>query len=180
LSLSEPELAKLLGGVEIVTNAIGILQGAESGAVHREFAARVAAICSITPARLLVHLSVPGEENDDCLKFSRTKREGDRAIVASGAPFVILRPGFVIATAAIGGSALVRALAALPFDLPLRERSACFAATAISDLCETVARVVSRWGGGEKGWRKICDVMEELPGTVSEIVADFRAQNGGR
>jgi uncharacterized protein YbjT (DUF2867 family) len=179
LSLSQAELAKRLEDADIVVNTIGILQGAESVAVHCEFAARLAAACAAGPQKLLIHLSIAGQEKDDRTVYSRSKREGEHAIAASGAPYVILRPGFVIAPAAYGGSALMRALAALPLDLSAEERNAPFAAVAISDLCETVARVAARWREGEKNWRKTWDVMEQKPGTVGGIVAAFRAHQGG-
>src|SRR6202030_4249183 len=44
-----------------------------------------------------------------------------RLIAASGVAYAILRPGFVIAPSAYGGSAMVRALAALPLQLPATE-----------------------------------------------------------
>jgi uncharacterized protein YbjT (DUF2867 family) len=179
LSLSQTDLAKLLGYADIVVNTIGILQGAQSVAVHSEFAAHLAAVCAATPGKLLVHLSIPGQVQDDRTAYSRSKRAGERAIAASGAPYIILRPGFVIAPAAYGGSALMRALAALPMDLSAKERDAPFAAAAISDLCETVARVVMRWRNGERNWAKTWDVMEQTPGTVGGIVAAFRARQGG-
>ena len=179
LPLSQDGLAKLLEKADIIVNTIGILQGAESDAVHREFAARLAHLCAASPKKLLVHISVPGDEKDDRTAYSRTKREGERAIATSGAPFAILRPGFVIATAAYGGSALIRALAALPLSLPARESKARFTATAILDICETVARIAARWRGGEKDWCKSWDVMEQQPGTVGDIVAAFRVHNGG-
>lgn len=179
VSLSQTELAKLLDDADIVVNTIGILQGAESVAVHCEFAARLAAVCAAAPGRLLIHLSILGQEQDDRTVYSRSKREGERAIAASGAPHVILRPGFVIAPAAYGGSALMRALAALPLDLSSKESGARFAAVAISDLCDTVAWVAVRWRNGERNWRKTWDVMEQSPGTVGGIVAAFRAHQGG-
>ena len=179
LSLSPEALAGLLNGADLVVNTVGILQGAESDAVHREFAARLAAVCAAAPRKLLVHLSVPGREEDDRTLYSRTKRQGERAIAASGAPYVILRPGFVIAKAAYGGGALIRALAALPLELPEPERHSSFAATAVSDLCKTVAHIASRWRSGDKDWEKTWDVMEESPGTVGDIVAAFRSHIGG-
>ncbi|HKU63550.1 MAG TPA: hypothetical protein VJQ06_00695, partial [Rhizomicrobium sp.] len=179
VSLPQTELAKLLGNADIVVNTIGILQGAESVAVHCEFAARLAAVCAAAPGKLLIHLSILGQEQDDRTVYSRSKREGERAIAASGAPHVILRPGFVIAPAAYGGSALMRALAALPLDLSSKESGARFAAVAISDLCETVARVATRWRNGERNWCKTWDVMEQTPGTVGGMVAAFRAYQGG-
>jgi uncharacterized protein YbjT (DUF2867 family) len=179
VSLSQDALAKLLEEVDMVINTIGILQGAESEAVHREFAARLACVCAAEPQKLLVHLSIPGSAEDDRTLYSQSKRQGEQAIAASGAPYVIVRPGFVIATPAYGGSALMRALAALPFDLPARERASPFAVTAICDLCETVARLATRWRGGEKAWSRTWDVMEDKPGSVGDIVAAFRAQLGG-
>lgn len=179
MDLDRDGLDRLLQDVDMVINTIGILQGAEIESVHRAFAARLAAVCAVAPMKLLVHFSIPGDAAGDRTAYSRSKREGERAITASGAPYVILRPGFVIATPAYGGSALMRGLAALPFDLPARDAKSFFAATAISDLCETVARVASDWRGGKKDWRKSWDVMEQRPGTVGDIVTAFRAHNGG-
>lgn len=179
LSLADSELAALLAHADMVVNTIGILQGPENDAVHRGFAARLAAVCAAAPQKLLVHVSIPGEERDDRTAYSRSKREGERAIAASGAPFVILRPGFVIAAAAYGGSALLRALAALPFALPARESRSRFTATAISDLGATVAWLAVAWRDGKQGWRETWDVMEEAPGTVGDIIAAFRRHNGG-
>ncbi len=179
LSLSEGALRDLLQGSDVVVNTIGILQGNNIDAIHHAFASRLAAFCASEPRKLLVHLSIPGNEAEDRTSYSRSKREGERAIAASGAPYLILRPGFVIAQNAYGGSALIRALAALPLDLPARERNAAFAATAISDICETVALIARRWRGGERDWHAAWDVMEENPGTVGGIVAAFRSHNGG-
>jgi uncharacterized protein YbjT (DUF2867 family) len=179
VSLPKKDLAGLLRDADIVINTVGILQGSEAGAVHHAFVQRLAACCATAPQKLLVHFSVAGEEKDDRTTYSQTKRQGERAIAASGAPFVILRPGFVIAPAAYGGSALIRALAALPLDLPPRERNAPFSATAMADLCETVARIATRWRNGDRHWRKSWDVMEQAPGTVGDIVAAFRGHNGG-
>lgn len=178
LEADDAALAALLENADMVVNCLGVLQGAESGAVHRDFVVRLAKLCAAS-GKLLVQLSVPGDEKEDRTSFSRTKREGERAIAASGAPFVILRPGFVIADAAYGGSALIRALAASPFALPRRESGAKFAATAMSDLCETVARLATRWRNGERQWSETWHVMEVVPDTVGNMVALFRAHNGG-
>lgn len=179
LSLSDAQLAELLKGADFVINAIGVLQGPDTDRVHHLFAARLAAICAAEPRKLLVHISVPGDARADHTAFSHSKRAGEAAIAASGASFVILRPAFVIAPGAYGGSALIRALAALPFDLPRREAGAAFAVTAISDLCETVARIVIRRWQDERDWRAVWDVMEERPGTVADVVAEFRRRHGG-
>jgi uncharacterized protein YbjT (DUF2867 family) len=178
IALPQDAMAALLADADIVVNCIGVLQGAESEVVHHAFVARLAAVCAQSE-KLLIHLSVPGETQDDCTAFSRTKRAGEQAIAASGTPFIILRPGFVVAKAAYGGSALIRALAALPLELPRRESDAVFAATAMGDICDTVALTVVWWRKGERGWAKTWDVMEQAPGTVGEVVGLFRSHNGG-
>jgi uncharacterized protein YbjT (DUF2867 family) len=66
----------------------------------------------------LVHISIPGTTETDRTAFSTTKRVAERLIAESGVAFTILRPGFVVALAAYGGSAMVRSLAAYPLDLP--------------------------------------------------------------
>jgi uncharacterized protein YbjT (DUF2867 family) len=179
LTLDDKKLAILIGQAEIVINCVGILQGSEAHAVHHDFTARLARLCARAPQKLLVHMSIPGDEGDDRTAYSRSKRAGEHAIAASGAPYVILRPGFVIATAAYGGSALIRALAALPFALPARESQSRFTATAIADLCVTVAHLADAWRDGKKQWCETWDVMEETPGTVGDIIAAFRRRNGG-
>lgn len=59
-------------------------------------------------------------------------------------PFAILRPGFVVARAAYGGSAMLRALAALPVDLSAAERAVPFQPVAIEDVAATVAWLAER------------------------------------
>jgi uncharacterized protein YbjT (DUF2867 family) len=124
VSLDSAALSQILAEnkIDIVVNCIGVLQDGNRGgtdAVHRGFVERLVAILA-SPGRpsLLIHLSIPGNSDNDRTAFSRTKREAERVIAAASIPFIILRPGFVIAPAAYGGSALVRALAALRASSP--------------------------------------------------------------
>jgi uncharacterized protein YbjT (DUF2867 family) len=182
ISLSQDDLARRLVDTDIVINCVGVLQDGptmNTDAVHRQFARKLAAICAASPQKLLIQLSVPGAPADDRTAFSISKRKAEGVIAASGAPFVILHPGFVIAPMAYGGSALMRALATLPVRMPTREGNAPFAAIALSDICETVAQVVMRWRGGETAWAECWDLMEENPGRVQDIVEAFRVHGGG-
>lgn len=178
LSRDDAALAGLLADADIVINCIGVLQGRDSDVIHRGFVARLAACCARS-GKLLVHLSVPGDAATDRTAFSRTKRDGERAVAASGAAFIILRPGFVIAAAAYGGSALLRALAVLPLQLPRRESAAPFAATAMADLCATLAWIAARRQAGERHWGQSWDVMEAAPGTVGDMVEALRTHLDG-
>jgi uncharacterized protein YbjT (DUF2867 family) len=178
VSLPQADIGRLLASADIVVNCIGVLQGSDADAVHRDFTARLARYCA--GDRLLIHISVPGAEKDDATDFSRSKRAGEHAIAQADGPYVILRPGFVVADAAFGGSALMRAMAMLPVRLPPRESSAPFAATALTDLCETVAQIAARWRAGEQDWQARWDVMEDAPtGTVGDVIEAFRALLGG-
>ena len=123
MTMDVAALASLLRdrAVNVVVNCLGVLQdgpGSDTSAVHRDFVERLLqAIKESGRAIRLIHISIPGAAKDDRTAFSTTKREAERLIAASGVPYAILRPGFVIAPAAFGGSAMVRALAALPFQL---------------------------------------------------------------
>ncbi|MBS7811061.1 SDR family oxidoreductase [Roseococcus pinisoli] len=169
--------------VGIVVNALGLLQdsGAErADEVHRAFVGRLLeAVAAQADPPLLVHLSIPGREAEDGTEFSRTKRAADRLIQAASIPYAILRPGFVVAPAAYGGSALIRALAALPLDLPRRESGRPFAATDVGDIARTVRVLAERRREGERHRAAVWDVMERKPGTVGSVVAAFRRRFGG-
>lgn len=178
------ELGALLAAreVEIAVNCVGILQDGprgRTGDVHEGFAARLtSALQEGDERRLLVHLSIPRGATDSTA-FSRTKRGAEAVIAASGMPHVIVRPGFVVGPAAYGGSALIRALAALPFDLPEREANSSFAATDVADIGRTIAVVVQRWSDRTLELAADWDVLEARPGTVADVIAAVRSWLGG-
>jgi uncharacterized protein YbjT (DUF2867 family) len=163
--------------VTLVVNCIGVLQdgpGGSTDSAHGDFVAHLlGALGKAGRPVPLIHMSIPGEPADDRTAFSRTKRKADDLIATSGFPHAILRPGFVVAPAAFGGSALIRALAALPFDLPKIEGGRPFHAIAIADLAETVARLADRWSSGI--WSDVdWDVMAPEPATAAAVVEAHR------
>lgn len=185
VDLSEADLTRFLRerGGDVVMNCIGALQDSARGStreVHVDFVERLLKAVAAQPKPvLLVHVSIPGRDTDDATPFSRTKREAERLIAASGLPHVILRPGFVIAPAAYGGSALFRALAATPFALAADTAAQPFAAVAVEDIGRTVEIVARRWGGGERRWSAVWDLCERIPSTVGTVVEAFRRRFGG-
>lgn len=182
--LEAPALAQLLRDkhVDIIVNCLGVLQDTSRGKtdeVHRRFVERIVALLGGTcERRLLIQLSIPGEAEDDRTPFSRTKREAERLIQASGIPFVILRPGFVVAAVAYGGGALVRALAALPFALPAREAGCAFATTDVIDIARTIAHVVRRWRDGERNQSVVWEVMAREKASLAEVIDSYRCALG--
>jgi uncharacterized protein YbjT (DUF2867 family) len=180
LALDQAALARLIGdrGIDLVVNCLGVLQdgpGSDTGAVHRDFVARLLqAIRDSGRAVRLVHLSIPGTADDDHTAFSITKREAERLIAASGNAYAILRPGFVIAPSAYGGSAMLRALAALPVDLPAAESATPFQPVDVGDIAATIAWLAGRETGDMTINAVVWDLMQPQPVTLGRVIEQFR------
>src|SRR5690606_1407194 len=83
VGLDGKALAGLVAGTDIVVNCVGVLHdSARRGSAadaHAGFAGRLAAaLAAGGRERLLVHLSIPGDEKDDATAFSATKRAAER------------------------------------------------------------------------------------------------------
>jgi uncharacterized protein YbjT (DUF2867 family) len=184
MSMNAASLAWLIGehGIDLVVNCLGVLQdgpGSDTRAVHRDFVARL--LQGIRDSRRvirLIQISIPGADKDDRTAFSVTKREAERLIAASGIPYAILRPGFVIAPSAHGGSAMLRALAAFPIDLPKLESANPFQPVAVEHIAATIA-----WLAGHDGAARIADavtwdLMQPQPVTLGGVIEQFRRSFG--
>jgi uncharacterized protein YbjT (DUF2867 family) len=180
MSMDSASLARLMTdhGIDLVVNCLGVLQdgpGSDVCAVHRDFVARLLqAIRDSGRAIRLAHISIPGTASGDRTAFSQTKREAERLIAASASPFAILRPGFVIAPAAYGGSAMLRALAALPIELPAAESATPFQPVAIEDIAATVAWLADRDVDDPAAKALVWDLMQPQPITLGGVIAQFR------
>jgi uncharacterized protein YbjT (DUF2867 family) len=178
MAMSVEALAELIRThkADVIVNCLGVLQdgpGSDTSDVHVGFVERlIGAIKQSGRDVCLIHVSVPGRDEDDRTPFSRTKREAERLIRASGLRHVILRPGLVIAPAAFGGSALMRALASMPFALAEAESRNPIAPVAIEDVAETIATVVddSSVAGEAATW----ELMQREPATTADVVGFFR------
>ena len=168
----------------LVLNCVGVLQGAGVRDAHSGFVQRLVAACRALPSPpTLAHLSIPGDAAGDATEFARSKRDGEATIRASGLANAILRPGFVVAPGAYGGSALVRAVAASPVTLPADELARPFRAVASADIARTVAHLADHPpgedadGGVDGGvtW----DLMHPAPTTLGDVVEAHRAWLGG-
>ena len=180
MSMDAAALTQLLRTQEadIVINCLGVLQdgpGSDTRAVHRDFVARLLqAISDSHRAIRLVHISIPGAASEDRTAFSTTKREAERLIAASGVAYAILRPGFVIAPSAYGGSAMLRALAALPVDLPTDEAATPFQPVAVEDIAATIAWFASRDIADAAVRSVTWDLMQPQPISLGGVIAQFR------
>jgi uncharacterized protein YbjT (DUF2867 family) len=161
-----------LAGIDTVVNCAGVLQDSprdSTARLHRDMPFALWRACETAGVRRVVHLSALGADRCDLTPFSRTKREGDEALAASGLDWVILRPSVVVGGPAYGGSALFRGLAALPLLLRPAE-SGPVDVVQLDDVAETVARLV-RAGAASR-------VTLELAGpdrlAFADIIAAYR------
>ncbi|MBR0796619.1 SDR family oxidoreductase [Bradyrhizobium jicamae] len=180
MSMDAAALARLIREHEtdVVVNCLGVLQdgpGRDTRVVHRDFVARLLeAIGSSGRAVRLIHISIPGTADGDRTAFSSTKREAERLIAASGIAHAILRPGFVVAPAAYGGSAMLRALAALPFDLPAGEVGTPFQPVTVRDIAATIAWLAARDITDERVRAVTWDLMQQQAVSLGGVIAQFR------
>lgn len=184
LSLDPVVLTRLLNeyAVDVVVNCLGVLQdgpGSDTSAVHCNFVARLLqAITGSGRAIRLVHISIPGTAEADRTAFATTKREAERLIAASGIPHAILRPGFVVAPSAYGGSAMLRALAAFPLDLPANEMATPFQPVAVEDIAATIAWLGARDIGDTSVKAVRWDLMQSEPVAMAGVITQFRLAFG--
>jgi uncharacterized protein YbjT (DUF2867 family) len=184
LSMDSATLARLIGdhAIDVVVNCLGVLQdgpGSDTRAVHRDFVGQLLqAIRDSGRAIRLIHISIPGAADEDRTAFSRTKREAERLIAASNVPYAILRPGFVIAPSAYGGSAMLRALAALPMDLPTIEAATPFQPVAVEDISVTICWLAGRASDDQAVNAVAWDLMQPQPITLGGVIAQFRRSFG--
>jgi uncharacterized protein YbjT (DUF2867 family) len=109
-----------LAGFDAVINCAGILQGRRGqsiDAIHDAAPKALFAACERSGVRRVIQISAISIGADTA--YARTKLAADTALAASRLDWVILRPSLVYASDAYGGTALFRALAALPFFIPV-------------------------------------------------------------
>lgn len=129
-----------LRGIEAVVNCAGALQDGPSDSLKGVHAVGIAALfaaCEQLGIRRVVHFSAIGVDRATPTEFSRTKLEGDQALMARELDWVILRPSVVLGRATYGASALMRALAALPV-LPLMPNTGPLQVVQLDEVVETV------------------------------------------
>ncbi len=130
----------LLAGIDAVVNCAGVLQdGPEDSVqgVHAQGAAALFQACENAGIRRVVQLSAIGLDRETPTSFSRTKLQGDAALMARNLDWVILRPSVVVGRPAYGGSALFRGLAALPM-LPVMPDTGPLQIVQLDEVVETV------------------------------------------
>lgn len=162
-----------LDGVECVVNAAGVLQDGMRDnvtAVHDTAVRALVAACVAQDVRRFVQVSAAGVSPDSPSAFFRSKARGDAAVRASRLDWVILRPGLVIGPGAYGGSALLRALAAVPLVQPMALGDAPVQTVALADVAR--AAVAAARGRVPPGTE--ADLVAPGPLPLRAVIAGLR------
>jgi uncharacterized protein YbjT (DUF2867 family)/uncharacterized membrane protein YphA (DoxX/SURF4 family) len=161
-----------LSGVDAVINCAGILQGTATQsieAIHDKTPRALFSACAQAGVKRVIQISAVSADADTA--YARTKANADAFLATLDLDWTILRPSLVYAAGAYGGTALFRALAALPFFTPLIGKGEqLFQPIHIDDLCETILRVLAGHAPSRTGLEPVG------PETITfrKILADLR------
>ncbi len=136
---------ELLDGADAFVNCAGALQDSprdDLKAVHLDAVTRLIAACKASGVKRFVHISAAGVSEGRGTAFNDTKLAAEAALKGCDLDWVILRPGLVIAPAAYGGTALLRALAATPLVTPVIYPHSVIQVVSGAETAEAVARAV--------------------------------------
>lgn len=136
----------LIDGKQAIVNCAGALQDglADDLAASQDRAmAALYKAASLAGVGRIIQISARTDGGAGTLPFLATKRRADEALAASELEYVILRPALVLGRNAHGGSALLRALASMPFALPLIHAGSKVQTVAVDDVAEAVATAVN-------------------------------------
>lgn len=167
----------LLADIDAVVNCVGVLQDSprdDARRVHVEATAALFAACEQAPVRRVIHVSAIGAEAQGPTEFSRGKALAEADLAKRDLDWVILRPALVLAGAAYGGTAMLRALAAFPVVTPVSVADARIQVVGVEDVAETVVRALRPGAPARVTW----DVAHPSPHSLREIVVAMRAWLG--
>jgi uncharacterized protein YbjT (DUF2867 family) len=162
-----------LAGIDAVVNCAGVLQDTPADSTHKVHVEGTNALftaCTPAGVRRAILISAVGVGPDADTRFARTKYAAEEALKGEDLDWVILRPSLVVGHSAYGGMALVRALAAVPFVLPLARESATFQPVQVND----VAAAVSFFLRPDAPLRRTVEVAGPQRLTLAQIVAHYR------
>jgi uncharacterized protein YbjT (DUF2867 family) len=163
-----------LAGIEAVINCAGILQarpGQSIAAIHAAAPKALFAACEEAGIKRVIQISAISAEEAAGTAYASTKRDADDFLASTNLDWVVLRPSLVYAEGTYGGTALFRALAALPVAIPMIGRGDhLFQPIHVDDLCATVLRILDRPSIA----RIVVDPVGPETLTLRQIITDLR------
>ena len=175
--LAAKDWLRLVAGMDVVVNATGALQDGPRDrldAIHRRSVVALVDACEQAGISRFVQISAVGADPSSENPFFSTKAEGDRAVASSSLEWTVLRPGLVIAPAAYGGTALLRALASFPGFIPAVMSRQPIQTVSVADVTEAVSRAVA----GSLPPRLAVDLVESNARPLADVLVAFRAWLG--
>ncbi len=158
-----------------VINCVGILRerpGQSYQRIHCDAPVALTRACAERSIRLL-HISALGLDDPAGSRFIRSKRDGERAMLAIGGELIVLRPSLLEGADGYGARWL-RRVARWPLYFPPRSADGRIAALQVDDLAEAVLRLlqvpVDTLAASAPG--RIC----ELGGTTTYDLCDYLHQ----
>ncbi len=144
--VSADDWAPRLKDVDAVVNCAGILQGTRRQsmeAIHYRGPKALFDACAARGLRRIIQISAVSADDAANTAFAITKKQADDYLRGLDVDWVVLRPSLVYAEGSYGGTSLMRALAALPFAIPLIGRGdQVFQPVHMDDLTAAVVRLV--------------------------------------
>ena len=166
----------LLRNIDVVINCAGLLQtrhGQKLCSVHALGPIDLFDACVLAKTKKIIQISAIGVEGTS--DFARTKRQADDYLETLKIDWTILRPSLVYGRDSYGGTAMLRALAASPFFIPLIGKGdQKFQPIHINDLCLSVLLAIKT----KKLAKKIISPCGPDIMTVHEITRQWRAWLG--
>lgn len=175
--LAAEDWLPIVAGMDVVVNAAGALQDGPRDrldAIHRGAVMALVTACERADVSRFVQISAIGADVASTDVFFSTKARGDKAVASSSLEWTILRPGLVIAPAAYGGTALLRALAAFPGFIPAVMARQPIQTVAVADVMEAVSRAVA----GSLPPHTAVDLVETDARSLADVLVAFRAWLG--
>lgn len=162
---------------EAIVNAAGALQDGARDSVWRVQAGAMRALYEAAAARGIakfVQISAARAARDADTAFMRSKGEADAALAATGFEWIILRPGLVLGAQAYGGTALLRAIAALPVVQPIVHADRPIQTVSVDDVAAAVEDALT----GKIPVRATYDLVENDGQPLGDVVRRLRAWLG--
>jgi len=171
--LREPgDWSTLLRGIEIVVNAVGILRerGAETYERVHHLAPRALAVACAHAAIRVVHVSALGLHAGARSGFLTSKLAGERAVAASGADCIIVRPSLLDGEGGYG-ALWFRRVARWPVHPVPADARGRIDALDVGELGEAISTLCEKRDA--RGWREV-ELGGGMPRSVAEYLAALR------
>lgn len=162
----------ILANADVVVNAAGALQDGARDDLNAIHAGSIAQLVDALDgqATRFIQISAAGATATASTEFLRSKARGDTLLAASTLNWVIFRPVLVFGRDAYGGTALLRAAAALPFAEPRMFSESPIQTVAVDDVAAAVVAAAA----GTIPRRAVIDLTEAEPRSFTETVRTVR------